>query len=195
MGGWQGRLRCLVAANTQLANGLRRVVAQLRAALVYADPRQGATITMQTMMFGDGRVNQAGCDLHVTTGEWLMGHSGEQPPELPRPQPAEIPVRLEAQASGDAHVNQAGRDLHLHYQDDVRRARRVESGTQTGECPYPGLASFGREQARWFFGRDELTSESIARLDERPRPPGGLRRHLPDILDRPRRSNTRGILT
>jgi len=36
---------------------------------------------------------------------------------------------------------------------------------RAGECPYPGLASFGREQARWFFGRDELTAELVARLD------------------------------
>ena len=34
------------------------------------------------------------------------------------------------------------------------------------------MASFGREQARWFFGRDELTSELIARLDERLRTGG-----------------------
>lgn len=91
-----------------------------------------------------------------------MGSSSEQPPELPTPQRAEVPVRLEVHASGEARVNQAGRYLHLHYQDGVRRARRVEPSTQAEECPYPGLASFGREQARWFFGRDELTSE----LDE-----------------------------
>ncbi|MBV9141929.1 MAG: hypothetical protein JO115_13605 [Pseudonocardiales bacterium] len=41
-----------------------------------------------------------------------------------------------------------------------------------GECPYPGLASFGREQARWFFGRDQLTSKLIARLDNRLRSGG-----------------------
>jgi hypothetical protein len=40
------------------------------------------------------------------------------------------------------------------------------------ECPYPGVASFGREQARWFFGRDELTAELVARLDERLRTGG-----------------------
>jgi len=101
-----------------------------------------------------------------------MGSSSEQPPELPTPQRAEVPVRLEVHASGEAHVNQAGRDLHLHYQDGVRRARRVEPDEQAGECPYPGLASFGREQARWFFGRDELTSELIARLDQRLRAGG-----------------------
>ena len=29
------------------------------------------------------------------------------------------------------------------------------------------MASFGREQAQWFFGRDQLTAELTARLDAR----------------------------
>ncbi len=101
-----------------------------------------------------------------------MGRSGEQPPELPTPPPTVDSVHLEAHASGDARVNQAARDMHLHYQDGVHGARRVESGTEVQECPYPGLASFGREQARWFFGRDELTAKVIAHLDERLRTGG-----------------------
>ncbi|MGH3829172.1 MAG: NACHT and WD repeat domain-containing protein [Pseudonocardiaceae bacterium] len=97
-----------------------------------------------------------------------MGASGEQPPEQPPPS-----VRLEAHASGQAHVTQAGRDLHWHYRDGVRDARRTEPGQAIqGECPYPGLASFGREQARWFFGRDELTAELVGRLDVRLRSGG-----------------------
>ncbi|MEV4364072.1 hypothetical protein [Nonomuraea sp. NPDC049625] len=32
-------------------------------------------------------------------------------------------------------------------------------------CPYPGLAPFTREHARWFFGRDRLTADLIDRLD------------------------------
>ncbi|MEO7196719.1 MAG: ATP-binding protein, partial [Pseudonocardiaceae bacterium] len=94
-----------------------------------------------------------------------MGASGEQPPEQPPPS-----VRLEAHASGEARVTQAGRDLHLHYRDGVHDERRAESGKAIqGECPYPGLASFGREQSRWFFGRDELTAELVTRLDTRLR--------------------------
>jgi hypothetical protein len=69
VGEWQGRLRRLVAADPQLADHLRRVVAELRSALADADPQQAATITMQATAFGKGRVNQAGRDLHVTTGE------------------------------------------------------------------------------------------------------------------------------
>lgn len=52
-------------------------------------------------------------------------------------------------------------------QDAVRGARRAKPGPGAQECPYPGLASFGREQARWFFGRDELTADLIMRLDAR----------------------------
>ncbi|HSZ30685.1 MAG TPA: WD40 repeat domain-containing protein, partial [Pseudonocardiaceae bacterium] len=40
------------------------------------------------------------------------------------------------------------------------------------ECPYPGLASFERTQARWFFGRDQLTAKLITRLDARLRTGG-----------------------
>ncbi len=66
---WQGRLRRLVAADPQLVGELRRVVVELRSALADADPPQGATITMQASTFGNSRVNQAGRDLHVSTGE------------------------------------------------------------------------------------------------------------------------------
>jgi WD40 repeat protein len=97
-----------------------------------------------------------------------MVPSEEQPPELLTPPAGGESVRLEAHAWGEAStINQAARDLHLHYQNGVRGRRHVEPGTQAGECPYPGLASFGREQARWFFGRDQLASKLIARLDNR----------------------------
>ncbi|MGH3852086.1 MAG: AAA family ATPase [Pseudonocardiaceae bacterium] len=103
-----------------------------------------------------------------------MGASGEQPPELSTPQRASSgeAVHLEAHASGAARINQAARDLHLHYQDGVRGARRVEPRTGAQECPYPGLVSFGRAQAGWFFGRDELTAELVVRLDARQRTGG-----------------------
>jgi len=68
-GEWRGRLRRLVTADPQWADELRRVVAQLRSALADAGPRQNTTITMQATAFGTSRVNQAGRDLHVTTGE------------------------------------------------------------------------------------------------------------------------------
>ncbi|MFC9507162.1 AAA family ATPase, partial [Streptomyces sp. NPDC057002] len=88
---------------------------------------------------------------------------------------------FQAQASDQARIYQAGRDqnfsgrdLHLHYEAGVRRARRVESAAEPGECPYPGLSAFGAAQARWFFGRDELIADLMVRLDERLRKGGGL---------------------
>jgi hypothetical protein len=66
---WHSRLRRLVAVDPQLADDLRRVLAELRSALADADTAPGSTISMQAMTFGTSRVNQAGRDLHITTGE------------------------------------------------------------------------------------------------------------------------------
>ena len=66
---WQGRLRRLVVADAQVVDDLRRVVAQLQSALAAADLQPGSVITMQARAFGHSRVNQAGRDLHVTTGK------------------------------------------------------------------------------------------------------------------------------
>ncbi|MEV6481434.1 hypothetical protein [Streptomyces sp. NPDC051576] len=81
-------------------------------------------------------------------------------------------VHLRADASGRARIYQARRDLfaserdlHLHYEDGVRTARRVHTADDSQECPYPGLAAFGAEQARWFFGRDALVAKLLVRLD------------------------------
>jgi hypothetical protein len=66
---WQGRLRRLMVADPQVVDDLRQVVAQLGSALAATDPQQGNVITMQATAFGHSRVNQAGRDLHVSTGE------------------------------------------------------------------------------------------------------------------------------
>jgi hypothetical protein len=66
---WDGRLRRLVAADPQLMDELRRVVTELRSALANAGASKDVTITMQATTFGSSRVNQAGRDRHVTTGE------------------------------------------------------------------------------------------------------------------------------
>ncbi|MGH3972601.1 MAG: helix-turn-helix domain-containing protein, partial [Pseudonocardiaceae bacterium] len=41
-----------------------------------------------------------------------------------------------------------------------------------GECPYPGLAAFNEDQARWFYGRDQLTTALTERLGARLRKGG-----------------------
>ncbi|HEV3361981.1 MAG TPA: hypothetical protein VG247_34650 [Pseudonocardiaceae bacterium] len=82
-------------------------------------------------------------------------------------------VHLQASAADEASIHQAGRDQHFHYADGAHQQRRARSGPVAPECPYPGLAAFGPEQARWFFGRDRLIAELTARLDQRLRT-GGL---------------------
>ncbi|WP_050515410.1 AAA family ATPase [Streptomyces rimosus] len=101
-----------------------------------------------------------------------MSPSGEPPGEDEEP-------RQWAHASDQARIyqalrdlNLAERDLHVHYTHGVREARRVEPGPGPGQCPYPGLAAFEEEQARWFFGRDELTADLLVRLDQRLRTGG-----------------------
>jgi WD40 repeat protein/energy-coupling factor transporter ATP-binding protein EcfA2 len=51
----------------------------------------------------------------------------------------------------------------------VPRTRPAEagSGDEGGLCPYPGLASFGVEDHRYYFGRDRLTRELLERLAHR----------------------------
>ncbi|GAB2960823.1 hypothetical protein GCM10027184_05140 [Saccharothrix stipae] len=81
-------------------------------------------------------------------------------------------VHLEAIASGDARVVQVGGHQHNYYGAGVHGTRRTEPGSTDGECPYPGLAAFGPEHARWFFGRDALTAELVELVDHRQRAGG-----------------------
>ncbi|MFC4518381.1 helix-turn-helix domain-containing protein [Streptomyces ehimensis] len=46
--------------------------------------------------------------------------------------------------------------------------------TDEGMCPYRGLSSFGAEDARWFFGRDEATADVVTQLTERLQTGGPL---------------------
>src|SRR6266545_2977557 len=88
----------------------------------------------------------------------------------PDPHPSEAQgegVRLQAHASDEARVYQAGRDQNFHYTDGAHDRRRTVPGAPVRECPYPGLAAFGLEQAKWFFGRDGLIAELTTRLDRR----------------------------
>jgi WD40 repeat protein len=75
-------------------------------------------------------------------------------------------AHLEARAEGNARVYQAVRDQHFYFRDGVRAIRRVAPAWGEDLCPYPGLASFGQEQAAFFFGRDRLTADLVGRLGE-----------------------------
>ncbi|MEU9150090.1 hypothetical protein AB0D59_05995 [Streptomyces sp. NPDC048417] len=94
------------------------------------------------------------------------------PPVRSEEMPRGEQIRLQAHASDLARIYQAHRDLyvserdlHVHYEDGVREAHRVLTGSVSDECPYPGLTAFGTDQARWFFGRDALVAKLLVRLD------------------------------
>jgi WD40 repeat protein len=69
-----------------------------------------------------------------------------------------------ASAAESAVVIQVGGDLYLS--DAGLTSLWTPTETAPGECPYPGLDSFGPGQARWFFGREALTGELLRYLDE-----------------------------
>ncbi|PPK71070.1 hypothetical protein V5P93_002929 [Actinokineospora auranticolor] len=66
-----------------------------------------------------------------------------------------------------AHLTQVGGDQHLYYDDGVPAQRRAVPGRVESDCPYPGLAAFGPEQAAWFFGRERVVADLVAHLDSR----------------------------
>jgi WD40 repeat protein len=84
--------------------------------------------------------------------------AGESPPEGSR-----VHVQT-ASAAESAVVIQVGGDLYLS--DAGLTSLWTPTETAPGECPYPGLDSFGPGQAKWFFGREALTGELLRYLDE-----------------------------
>jgi WD40 repeat protein len=81
-------------------------------------------------------------------------------------------VSLEARVSGNARAYQAARDLHIRYESDGLATRKVRVADVVEECPYPGLAAFGTDDAQWFFGRDALLAELTDLLSEQPQGQG-----------------------
>jgi WD40 repeat protein len=70
-------------------------------------------------------------------------------------------------------VIQVGGDLYLSDAglSDLWAPRQA---TTPGECPYPGLDAFGPSQAKWFYGRENVTGDLLRYLDQMARGgPGG----------------------
>jgi WD40 repeat protein/transcriptional regulator with XRE-family HTH domain len=55
----------------------------------------------------------------------------------------------------------------LPSSESLQSAEDEPDPTGTQACPYPGLAAFGPQEARWFFGRDQATCDLISQLDTR----------------------------
>ena len=100
-------------------------------------------------------------------GKQLAQPGQAQPPTVaagePPPEGSRVHVQT-ASAAESAVVIQVGGDLYLS--DAGLTSLWTPTETAPGECPYPGLDSFGPGQAKWFFGREALTGELLRYLDE-----------------------------
>ncbi len=77
----------------------------------------------------------------------------------------------EATATGGSVVIQVGGDFIVS--DASLSALWVPRPATPGECPFPGLDAFGPAQARWFFGRGQVTGDLLAAADAALRPGSG----------------------
>ncbi|MEV8637555.1 helix-turn-helix domain-containing protein [Streptosporangium sp. NPDC051023] len=99
---------------------------------------------------------------HSTIGDWFAGRG------LPATASRDLLVRvLEACGAGDAES--AGRWLEAW-----RRVRQAPGRRPPGPAPYRGLAGFGAEDSGWFFGREALTRELVAKVARLNAQGGGL---------------------
>jgi WD40 repeat protein len=70
-------------------------------------------------------------------------------------------------------VIQVGGDLYLS-DSGLSELWAPRQATTPGECPYPGLDAFGPSQAKWFYGRENVTGDLLRYLDQMARGgPGG----------------------
>jgi WD40 repeat protein len=77
-----------------------------------------------------------------------------------------------ATAAESAVVIQVGGDLYLS--DSGLSELWAPRQATPGECPYPGLDAFGPSQAKWFYGRENVTGDLLRYLDVMTRGgPGG----------------------
>ncbi|RBQ19427.1 hypothetical protein DP939_16060 [Spongiactinospora rosea] len=93
-----------------------------------------------------------GYGAHSTVGDWFAGRG------LPSAASRGLLVRV-LQACGVADAQSLEEWLSAW-----RRARRSPGRRPAGLEPYRGLASFQVQDARWFFGRRELTHRLVARV-------------------------------
>src|SRR5438067_9331054 len=99
---------------------------------------------------------------HSTIGDWFAG----------RGLPSTTSLDLLVQVLTACGVEDA--ELVEQWLQAWRRVRRAPGRRPGGPEPYRGLASFQPEDADWFFGRDVLTGQLIARLADLRAAGGGV---------------------
>ncbi|NUT46181.1 MAG: WD40 repeat domain-containing protein [Saccharothrix sp.] len=81
---------------------------------------------------------------------------------------AEFVERFVAACGGDVRRWLAARDLLVDRDHPrVPPGPAAEVARRSDVCPYPGLAPFQADQARWYFGRDQAVAELLDRVAER----------------------------
>ncbi|MFC6023163.1 helix-turn-helix domain-containing protein [Plantactinospora solaniradicis] len=119
--------------------------------------RERADLTVRQVA---GRVGVQGA--HSTIGDWFAGRG------LPSASSGDLLVRV-LRVCGVVDSDLVEQWLHAW-----RRVRRAPGRRSVGPEPYRGLASYQPEDADWFFGREALTGQLIARLADLHVAGGGL---------------------
>jgi hypothetical protein len=109
--------------------------------------RQGAGLSVRQVASRTGSYRN-----HSTIGDWFAGRG------LPAASSRELLVEV-LRACGVADPAAVSAWVAVW-----QRLRRAPGPRPLGPEPYRGLASFEPEHADWFFGREALTAELIARL-------------------------------
>lgn len=99
---------------------------------------------------------------HSTIGDWFSGRG------LPSPTSRALLVRvLQACGVTDPVVVRS-------WLDAWQRVRQLPGPRRAGQEPFRGLASFGADDADWFFGREPITAQLVEAVEALSASGGGL---------------------
>ncbi|MDF3141685.1 MULTISPECIES: AAA family ATPase [unclassified Streptomyces] len=94
-------------------------------------------------------------------------------PDRARKRSVEVVLRAEATEHGTVYQSAQSMivvqgDVNSHRHDHYHHAGdeydRTSSPATTHVCPYPGMRAFRLDEAEWFFGREDVVSQVLARL-------------------------------
>ena len=128
-------------------------------AALYAPP--GATIPVEELLAASGGVPRR---VHEAASEWARREATRRVDELAgRAAAGRSEARaLEHELAGSVVDLQSTRERVGRFgRDGARPATQVV-------CPYKGLAPFDRDDAEYFFGREELVAELVAHIAGAP---------------------------
>ncbi len=154
----EAALAAAVRADATLALGPLDAAAVAAIAVEYAATREGVELPVASLVAASGGVPQR---IHRVAGEWARNEAAR---------------RVDAaagRAAAERAVLRAAEDELVGDVVELELAReRAEPAQGAADgvvvCPFKGLASFDVEDARFFFGRERLVAEMVARLAGAP---------------------------